>query len=132
MRNYIIYPILGVILFLCGYLIGARNAICEFARLQNAVDVMFLTSIYRNLEVGDIGTAKRIAASATDGHILAIQNIENHPVWLSYFEMLPWNKNQNTDLIVARNLTDAQSFFSQHPKVLMAESSTYLETRKKQ
>ena len=103
----------------------------EFVRGQHALDMMLMTSIYRDLESGEIAEAKRHSAKCTSLSILAIKNIENYPIWSAYLEMLPWHKAQKTDYIVKRHLTEAQSFFSQHPNVLLPEASNYLDAKTK-
>ena len=115
--------IAATILLLGGFILGGAYASRRAAYTANTSNLAYLTAIHQSLTAGKPDDARRVAATAIDNHVEALQNIRawNAP-FLPY--TLPWDRQpeQTTKLILSRTRT----YTAKHQNEIRPETQAFL------
>ena len=115
--------IAAIVLLLGGFVLGGAYASRRAAYTANTSNLVYLTAIHQSLTAGKPNDARKVAATAIDNHVEALQNIRawNAP-FLPY--TLPWDRQpeETTKLI----LSQTRTYAAKHQDEIRPETQTFL------
>ena len=115
--------IAATILLLGGFILGGSYASRRAAYAANTSNLAYLTAIHQSLTAGKPDDARRVAATAIDNHVEALQNIRAlRAPFLQY--TLPWDRQpeQTTKLI----LSQTRTYTAKHQNEIRPETQVFL------
>ena len=125
MRSTIIAIITAIIFGISGYVLGGYNGVHRMVRASNYATLMWLTAIDKDLQQGNIDSAKKLTFQATDATFGVLESIDTTPE-STLLGVVPWDAF-NIKAFNEQIATRAKQHFTPRFDELPEPSKSYIQ-----